>query len=967
MGFYGNITDLSRIHFQFDKVFSSRADMDQQLALGTDNIFAGRFVLVKYDINSNIYLQGDILYGFKDNSVPPKIYADKLCQEPYIFTTFTKVVNPSQEDCANYYYYTGRFYFKLPGPNYYRTEDEDYYYTPDCAENNIVSLNKIVQLKDLNGNLINSFYQCSGTVSGEDATWTEIITDQNYSDYFTNFQIDAAFYADSFDTRGYDGTVWQKVYSEGKGKFIPIARLNGSIPAFEFVVDPPTLTPTAPYIDSMSTDQLYRIHVPTHWGFQIQKTADSSKSDVKEGMSDLAIYLNLGANSTLGPTLYHINESHTDTLTNNTIAITKTGKSGTLYNGEELIDTQELSINLPVIGNMIDKGYDLIYGPGEPGSDPLNTNLIRHRDIAWYEADQDALKLDGDVNLGGKTYNLTSLAGIINTMHNQLGQIIKTLPTRPDASMIPQYSNNYIYHILDEDKYFRIGPSYHYTALTDTDYNFTPVSYNPLTYVTDTYYYLDNGQYTISRGIADPSNPPQLYQKNVSGEMYHEVTNLIPYYPSTYFVQQGVDYIRDNENQPSYAFYPDGTYYNITETTPILGSSFDGEYAANTYYYLDNGNYILDTSDVATADRQYYENFNGTRYSNAILYVKNKFYYLNPTTGAYSMCAYDTLSEAQAALGNNTQLYWLEFDETQEIVVSYEINGVIETFIGHPLKENGAHPLVDQLNNPVTLFGMRSILDITNIYCEMNNNYIAYANLNYNTQDAYGVPLYAKANDYIDLNIADISPVSNLYVTGKYYYVDGYGNYMRSYSHLARNTTYYLIDTAVPLTQPFYVANTYYYESSTDYFEIDISSAMTPGRSYYSAEKLYVIADYTGRCPYGYEWSNYSVFVPASVTLGRREDGRQFTEITNFMKDGASINSNLLQLEKLLETNNLDTRDKNTMQGAINQVQDVLYVLDRLVPRQMLFVNDFGQITSSTINYQALLDIISKHDQIMNL
>ena len=960
MGFYGNITDLSRIHFQFDKVFNNRTEMESQLALGIDNIFAGRFVLVKYDVN-NRYFQGDILYGFRDDDTGI-IYADKTFQQPYIFTTFSRVVSPDPEDCDDYYYYDGRFYYKLPDASYYSEADENNYYTPDSDEDNIVCLNKIVQLKNIDGQLINSFYQCTGETSGEEATWNEIITDQDYSDYFTNFQIDAATYKDSFDTRGYDATVWQKVYSEGKGKFIPIARFNGSIPAFEFVVDPPTLTPTAPYIDSMSTDQLYRIHVPTHWGFQIQKTTDSSKSDVKEGMSDLAIYLNLGANSTLGSTLYHINESHTDTLTNNTIAITKTGKSGTLYNGEELVDTQELSISLPVIGNMIDKGYDLIYGPGEAGNDPLDTTLVRHRDIAWYEADQDTLKREGDVNLGGKTYNLTSLAGIINTMHNQLGQIIKTLQTRPDTSMIPQYSTDYIYYVVDEDKYFRIGPSYQYTTLVDADYNFTPITYNPITYVTDTYYYQDNGQYVISRGIADPSNPPQLYQKNVSGEMYHEITNLIPYIPSRYFVQQGVDYIRDNANQPSYAFYPNGTYYDITETTTFPGSSFGGEYLASTYYYLDNNNYLLDTGETATANRQYYSKNNqgSSTIDQKILYIPNKFYYQN-AQGAYSLCAFETRAEAIAALGALAQLYWVEFDQTQEIIVSYEVDGVVYTIKGHPIKENGAHPavLLGDTSNPPA--------DTSNFYCNTSIGFIAYSNINYDLTNGNGVPLFALPNDYIVFDENTMTAVSNLYVTGKYYYIDSSNSYIKAYSHLDRNTVYYLIDTIIPLTQPFYIANTYYYESSADYFELDISSTMTQGRRYYTAEKLYVVADYTGRCPYGYEWSNYSVFVPASVTLGKREDGRQFIEIKDFMKDGASINSDLLQLEKLLETNNLDTRDKNTMQGAINQVQDILYVLDRLVPRQMLFVNDFGQITSSTINYQALLDIISKHDEIMNL
>ena len=63
MSFYGNITDVRPTHFQFDKIFSNRAEMDRELELGIDNVFAGRFVLVRYDTD-NSYV-GDIIYGYR--------------------------------------------------------------------------------------------------------------------------------------------------------------------------------------------------------------------------------------------------------------------------------------------------------------------------------------------------------------------------------------------------------------------------------------------------------------------------------------------------------------------------------------------------------------------------------------------------------------------------------------------------------------------------------------------------------------------------------------------------------------------------------------------------------------------------------------------------------------------------------------------------------------------------------------
>jgi len=72
-----------------------------------------------------------------------------MSEHPYIFTTFTRVDTPSQEDCADYYYKDigDNFYFKLPDASYYSEDDAaaGKYYIPDVEnEDNIVSENKIL-------------------------------------------------------------------------------------------------------------------------------------------------------------------------------------------------------------------------------------------------------------------------------------------------------------------------------------------------------------------------------------------------------------------------------------------------------------------------------------------------------------------------------------------------------------------------------------------------------------------------------------------------------------------------------------------------------------------------------------------------------------------------------------------------------------------------------------------------------
>jgi hypothetical protein len=43
--------------------------------------------------------------------------------------------------------------------------------------------------------------------------------------------------------RGYDSTVWQKVYVDGKEKYAMIAELNSVVPTFDVTVDAPTINP----------------------------------------------------------------------------------------------------------------------------------------------------------------------------------------------------------------------------------------------------------------------------------------------------------------------------------------------------------------------------------------------------------------------------------------------------------------------------------------------------------------------------------------------------------------------------------------------------------------------------------------------------------------------------------------------------------------------------------------------------
>lgn len=91
---------------------------------------------------------------------------------------------------------------------------------------------------------------------------------QNYKyedDYTINLTIDRTYYGTS---RGYDSTVWQKVYDNGKDKYVMVAELNSVVPTFDVEADAPTPVPLTPHFDPDSSNVYYRLHVQPSWGLR---------------------------------------------------------------------------------------------------------------------------------------------------------------------------------------------------------------------------------------------------------------------------------------------------------------------------------------------------------------------------------------------------------------------------------------------------------------------------------------------------------------------------------------------------------------------------------------------------------------------------------------------------------------------------------------------------------------------------
>lgn len=536
--------------------------------------------------------------------------------------------------------------------------------------------------------------------------WDYMEQYKNYTTpYLEHYNVDYAHFYTIDKTwgtlhRGYDATVWQKVIGEGVERYILIAHLNSLFPGIEIVQEPPTQEPLSPFIGAESTDMIARLHMQNPWGFAIKSYDTSGKSPaeianmniqsdettvvkrylyepeydsqsiqtgykkdengnlihqydsdfhykIEEKEEPAYIYYNkAGLNKTI-----HSDTSNAD----NHIKITPTGKSlgfdakystAQLFNKTNITgDIQELDISLPAIGNMVTEGYDLIYGDGQEAG---NEEHKRHLDTQWYNASQTEFIKYGDSSVysGGKTFDLDTLAGSLNSYHNRLGQIIEPLTeeTYPQTSADYEALNsNYIYKYNDE--YYKLGQVYSENGI---EYEYYQCGFKPTEDIVldpfKDYYEVLNGEFTKI------DNPDETL---LSGyfEKYDEVT-LDSWMQGTYYlattssdtdrnrIQEQIQYLNVRKYlKPDYetTFDPTAVYYKrVLKNNSWYTELQITPWAPNTYFYKSGQSYILeegDSSQPGEAIHYHIKELNHRAFIDA--YRPNYFYVYEPITGNY--------------------------------------------------------------------------------------------------------------------------------------------------------------------------------------------------------------------------------------------------------------------------------------------------------------------------------------------
>lgn len=875
MGFYGNITNAATTQFQFDKIYANRYSMEQNIV--QDAIYAGRFVLVEYD---GTHPDGDYLRVYADEN-RENFYGDAQGTVPLILIQKGNQIS------------------------------------------NGVELYQLVRIRNINDyNDTWEFFKCVGAINssgqfdqygyGDTAVFVRVTENNNSSAYITNFNIDYSYYGnEAVSWRGYDSTVWQKIYSEEGEKYVMVAELNSIVPSFFMseYADAPTDVPVPPHFDTMSTSTAYLLHAQPQWGFRVaaadapEWSDESTTWNVYDGYyykdktktqktKDAAIFFNR-AGFDVAET-HRIDTENSGEYATDVIKMAGTGISGQYYNYHDdnlvitgagpQIDTQELTIHLPSLGNAISDIWDLVYGGLE-----INGGPKRNQDIEW-----DSLKGLRMIERGANGYelnkkNIATLAGCINSVHDLMGMIIEEkIPTVDVAS-----KNKIYYNVPSHDNQFCIK-NLNYTWGDDVvGNNFDDIDrYSPigLTQYSKNNYFLQVGRnYYVSN--EDSLSLEQSYQQLEKVLVGYK--DPLTKEPTGYF---------------AYVYYPSFFYHKVANS--INNQETDYVLASGSRYDSTVTHYDVDANrmPVTVADKTY-------------IFKPGEYYKLVEDFGTASTS-----------------------DDLYEQILEYDSNLTYYRAIykGTTQTPTGTQNRYEYVQIQVLPFEVGKYY----YYDSTNKRYNAVIENSSIREDI----------QYYTLSPTEFAAGTPMYEQSVYYYEDEDGNYIIDTNEVYTDDRQYfnvevLVDGII-----FYEPNKYWYNTdNTDTYAKDLtwvldeSNTITVNRNYFTKNGIYVKSDTNGFFAEWTPWNENVKDVPDSVTLAVRKESWGWKELSGFADTLTTIHGLFITINRLLQTDNKATRDLHTVQGCINTMNDIINKIAELIPGEVMIVDEYGRMHSAPV------------------
>lgn len=963
--FYANLPNTSRNQFQFDKVYPNRMSMDASAQ--TDEVFVGRYVLIEYDTK--------ITESFRIRAYRND---EDFQTTHYLYTSAT---NFSSSTIVKY------------------TSSVDLFIDPTRPYNISRGIYKGVVVYVVEEDQSLTFYQCSGR-EGMNALFQPITYDANY---MYNFLQDKNYAASSNLAfgKGWDSTVWLKVYAGGQSKYIMIAELNVSMPVLNLSIDAPSISPVPPHFDEHSNNQYYTLHQQSPWGFRIKSAHNnitgpkldangnfesdilllratyqdmlSYPSDVKtvwykqeydqttdnltkqyfvlpnansqdgtwideknppsaellskakEGIP-AAIYFNkdgfqvnkivksedLFTPRRLNKFNYVSSETEwPEEKINDSIQLVPTGLSGHTYyshnNNYSLvpdIDTYELSIMLPSIGDAISHMWDLIYGGRETNS-TISLTSLRNTDISWEDASiggqKNGLRL---FKLQNNQYNyqeaeVNTLAGSINTAHDIMGMIIHdtsgTGLNLSQQSVMDNLSSNLIY--FHGGSFYRKRKYYDYVRPSDPSdvHTFKEININ----FDENAIYYDKiaSNYLIYRDT--PEKGKYLY--TLEEEPVSLGTFSDTYKPYVYF------YKSRRSDDPNSSWYNTWDYFIEANAEPS---------SERTYVSLnkfDEDGYIIEEWDEE--GNPLYHPYGRTYY----FYEPGTYYYFESEDAGQPIQEEEEPVPAEEDHIIYTRKYYIK-------VESYYFNKTLNRYeitITYSLISN------DSFMN----------FELGKYYRRINDNYIAIIQ-----QPDGGEPVECYVLPYVSEDVF-------FFQSGKYYYTNN-GNWL-----LDNNPKYtvgreYFMPPVMEGHNDliFYIPGIYYYGPDEQHLTKDSKNGTyDSSKRYWEKLNRYVVYDPNEVLDIGSLW-NDGCEVPEGVEINNVVERWGIEELPELFDGKNTMLGLILQMKAFLDVEHSDTRDLKTVQGSINVLNDIIKSFAYRSTGQLMITNNYGQIAGATLS-----------------
>ena len=126
---------------------------------------------------------------------------------------------------------------------------------------------------------------------------------------------------------------------------------------------------------------------------------------------------------------------------------------------------------------------------------------------------------------------------------------------------------------------------------------------------------------------------------------------------------------------------------------------------------------------------------------------------------------------------------------------------------------------------------------------------------------------------------------------------------------------------------------------------LDTSDKFTEGREYYKDPQLYIYEDPNKFYDRGAIWPLAQNPPESSgIVLATREETWTLEELKGFDVHYNTLHGLILRLNKMMLQGDDETRDEETVQGALNKLTDLIHRFGAMKPGQLMMVDDTGRM-----------------------